>query len=227
MTATPNPGPHQSQPVAEAGAPLHRAKAAMVLVHGRGASAQSILSLADAFAQPEVAYFAPQAGGYTWYPYSFLAPLKHNEPGISSGLQAIGDVLAQIEAGGIAARQTVVLGFSQGACLALEFAARRGQALGGAVAFSGGLIGNVQQNGSPPDDKGFDYTGDLQQTPVFLGCSDIDPHIPVARVHQSADVFSGLGADVTKRIYEGMEHTINDDEVRFVRGLLARLVAAE
>ncbi len=219
-------GPHQNQSFAEAGAPLHRAKAAMVLIHGRGASAQSILNLSDVFAQPDVAYFAPQAGGYTWYPHSFLAPLAYNEPGISSGLQAIGEVLAHIEAGGIAAEQTVVLGFSQGACLALEFAARRGTLLGGVVAFSGGLIGNDQHEGQPPDDKGYNYAGDLAGTPIFLGCSDVDAHIPVTRVHQSAEIFEALGADVTKRIYPGMGHTINDDEVRFVRGLLARLVAS-
>jgi predicted esterase len=218
-------GPHQTQQVAEYGVPLQRAKAAMILVHGRGASAAGILQLADEFEQADLAYLAPQAAGNTWYPYSFLAPNDQNEPGLSSGLQAIDDVRHRIESAGISSDRTIVLGFSQGACLGLEYVARNPRRYGGAVAFSGGLIGTgTRVDAAPPDDKHFEYGGSLHGTPVFLGCSDIDSHIPIRRVHQSAEVMEGLGGAVTTRIYEGMGHTINKDEIAFVRGLLAELV---
>ena len=199
----------------------------MVMVHGRGASAQSILSLADTFAQPDVLYRAPQAGGFTWYPNSFLAPLGRNDPGLSSALQALADVLGTLAEEGFPPERTVLLGFSQGACLALEYAARHAQRYGGVVALSGGLIGTGQRAGAaPPADKRFEYEGSLEDTPVFLGCSDVDAHIPLQRVEDSARVLHQLGGDVTKRIYPGMGHTINEDEVRFVRSLLADLLAA-
>ena len=218
-------GPHQGQPVAQAGAPLHRARAAAVLVHGRGATAEGFLGLADAFAQPDVAYLAPQAAGRTWYPHSFLAPLASNEPGLGSGLRAVHDLVGRLGAAGLPPERTVLLGFSQGACLALEAAARHARRYGGVVALSGGLIGSGERPGAePPDDKRFDYDGALDGTPVFLGCSDVDPHIPLARVHDSARVLGGLGGDVTERIYPGAGHTVLEDEVRFVRGLLASLV---
>lgn len=194
------------------------------MVHGRGASAASILTLADEFAQPELAYLAPQAAGSTWYPYSFLAPLDRNEPHLSSALRLLGRVLSEVGAAGIPSEKTVLLGFSQGACLASEFAARNPRRYGGVVALSGGLIGNGQLPAvDPPVDKVFDYDGDLGRTPVFLGCSDDDAHIPLDRVERSAAAFEKLGADVTMRIYPGMDHTVNDDEIRFVRGLLADL----
>ena len=219
------PGPHQGEQVVEAGAPLHRARVAMILVHGRGADAQSMIPLADELAQPDAAYLAPQAAGNTWYPHSFLAPIEQNEPGLSSGLQAIDDVRRQIEAAGISADRTVVLGFSQGACLGLEYVARNPRLYGGVVAFSGGLIGNGRRSDAePPDDKLFDYDGSLRGTPVFLGCSDIDSHIPIQRVRQSAEVMEGLNGSVTTKIYAGMGHTINQDEISFVRRLLAELV---
>lgn len=219
-----SPSPHQDQPVRTAGAPLGEARAAAIFVHGRGASAESILTLAGEFDQPGVAYSAPQAAGHAWYPRSFLAPLADNEPGLSSGLRALGDVLAEIETAGLPER-TLLLGFSQGACLALEFAARHARRYGGVVAFSGGLLGTAERPGAdPPADKRFDYEGDLERTPVFLGCSDRDPHIPLARVETSAEVLAALGGDVTKRIYEGMGHTVNRDEVQFARGLLKQLV---
>lgn len=220
-------GPHQHQPIATAGADLEDAAAAVVLIHGRGASARSMLGFADAFDQPGVAYLAPQAAGSTWYPHSFLAPLAQNEPGLSSGLQAIADLLDRIRDAGIHPEQTVLLGFSQGACLASEFVARHPQRYGGLVALSGGLIGNgMVDDAPPPDDKAFDYDGSLDGTPVFLGCSDRDPHIPPARVEQTAEVFQKLGGDVTKRIYEGMGHTVNDDELRFARTLLREVVVS-
>ena len=224
------PDPHADQPVRSSGAPLDRAKGAVVMLHGRGASAASILTLADEFAQPPVpaeagmAYRAPQAAGSTWYPYSFLAPLDRNEPHLSSALRAIGRVVEEITTCGLPVDKIVLLGFSQGACLALEYAARNPKRYGGVVALSGGLIGNEQLSAvDPPADKVFAYDGDLAGTPVFLGCSDEDAHIPLDRVQHSTRTLRDLGGDVTERIYPGLGHTVNDDEIQFVRGLLARL----
>ena len=210
-------GPHQGQPILTAGEPLNRARAAMVMVHGRGASAESILDLAVELHQPGFAYLAPQAAGDTWYPYSFLAPLARNEPGISSGLAAIANVLAQVAQAGIPLERTMLLGFSQGACLALEFVARNARRYGGVAGLSGGLIG--------PDGTPRDYPGSLAGTPVFLGCSDVDFHIPKGRVELSAQVLQRLGANVTMRLYPGMGHTVNQDEIDFVQGMMAALVS--
>jgi predicted esterase len=210
-------GPHQGQPIMTAGEPLNRARAAMVMVHGRGASAESILDLAVELHQPGFAYLAPQAAGDTWYPYSFLAPLVRNEPGLSSGLAAIANVLAQVAQAGIPLERTMLLGFSQGACLALEFVARNARRYGGVAGLSGGLIG--------PDGTPRDYPGSLAGTPVFLGCSDVDFHIPKGRVELSAQVLQRLGANVTMRLYPGMGHTVNQDEIDFVQGMMAALVS--
>jgi len=209
---------HRGQPVLAAGRPLADADAAMVLVHGRGGSAEDILGLAAELGRPELAYLAPQAAGHSWYPYTFLAPLQQNEPGLSSGLDQLGALVAHLEQAGIPAERVVLLGFSQGACLSLEFAARNARRYGGVVALSGGLIGPP---GTPRD-----YPGGLNGTPVFLGCSDRDPHIPKDRVDESAKVFERMGATVTERIYPGMGHTINEDELDFVRDLLTPLVTA-
>jgi predicted esterase len=209
---------HRGQPVLAAGRPLAAADAAMVLVHGRGGSAEDILGLAADLGRPELAYLAPQAAGHTWYPYTFLAPLQQNEPGLSSGLEQLGALVAHLEQAGIPAERIVLLGFSQGACLSLEFAARNAKRYGGVVALSGGLIGPP---GTPRD-----YPGVFNGTPVFLGCSDRDPHIPKDRVDESAKVFERMGATVTERIYPGMGHTINEDELDFVRDLLTPLVTA-
>jgi len=209
---------HRGQPVLAAGRPLADAGAAMVLVHGRGGSAEDILGFAADLDRPELAYLAPQAAGHSWYPYSFLAPLEQNEPGLSSALDQLGALVAHLEHAGIPAERIVLLGFSQGACLSLEFAARNARRYGGVVALSGGLIGPP---GTPRD-----YPGGLNGTPVFLGCSDRDPHIPKDRVDESAKVFERMGAAVTERIYPGMGHTVNEDELDFVRGLLAPLVTA-
>lgn len=207
------------------GAALADARAAVVMLHGRGATAASILEVADLFDQPDVAYIAPQAPGGTWYPYSFLAPLEANEPHLSRALEVTGGVLDEVAAAGVGAERTVLLGFSQGGCLAAETAARRGTPLGGLVVWSGGLIGTSSIPGaSSPDDKEFEYTGSLRDTPAFLGCSDVDPHIPVRRVHRTAGVLRDLGARVTERIYPGMPHTVNEDEVQWVRDLLRALV---
>jgi predicted esterase len=173
----------------------------------------------------KVAYVAPQAAGGTWYPNSFLAPLGSNEPGLGSALQAIGDVLRDVEDHGIPSERTVLLGFSQGACLALEFAARNPRRYGGVVGLSGGLIGTGDRAEVPrPDDKLFEYSGSLAGTPVFVACSDPDPHIPLERVRRTAEVLRELGGDVTERIYPGMPHSIKEDELRFVEGLVTKVV---
>ncbi|MFO7682426.1 MAG: alpha/beta hydrolase [Chloroflexota bacterium] len=207
-----NSGPHQGQPVFTAGKPLTEAQAAMILVHGRGATAVSILELARELHHPQFAYLAPQAAGNTWYPYSFLEPMARNEPGLSSALQAVADVLAQVEAAGIAAQRIVLAGFSQGGCLAAEFVARRARRYGGLLVFSGGLIG--------PPGALRDYAGSLAGTPVFLGCSDVDFHIPLARVEETAVILTNLGAQVNKQIYPGMGHTIVQDEIEQAREIV-------
>jgi phospholipase/carboxylesterase len=206
--------PHHDAAVAEAGAPLRRAKAAVVMLHGRGANAGDMLSLAEILAQPDLAYLAPQAAGRSWYPYSFLAPIARNEPFLSSALHMLDRVLGRLGTEGYKPERVVVLGFSQGACLALEYAARHALRYGGLIGLSGGLIG--------PEGTPRDYAGHFASTPVFLGCSDVDPHIPVDRVHETARVLGALGGVVTKRIYPGMGHAINDDEIRQARSLLAR-----
>ena len=207
---------HQAQPVLTTGAPLDKAKAAMILVHGRGADARSILGLAGEFDQPDFAYLAPQATGNVWYPNRFLAPIESKEPYLSSALQAVGDVVAHVAQAGIAADKIILLGFSQGACLALEFGARQAQRYGGLVGLSGGLIG--------PEGTVFEYEGSLEDTPVFLGCSDVDFHIPVERVHETTAALQALGGNVTECIYPNMGHTINQDEIDFVGTMMAELV---
>jgi phospholipase/carboxylesterase len=207
------------QPVLFMGEPLGQARAAMVLVHGRGATAEDILELAVELNRPGFAYLAPQAANNSWYPQSFLAPIASNEPWLSSALARLSTVLQQVEEGGISRERTILLGFSQGACLALEFAARHAQRYGGIAALSGGLIG--------PDGTPRDYPGSFAGTPVFLGCSDRDPHIPKERVQQSAEVLRRLGADVTMRLYPNMGHTVNQDEIDFVGGMMAALSALQ
>jgi predicted esterase len=186
------------------------------MIHGRGATAESILSLVPEIDQSDFAYFAPQAASGTWYPNSFLMPIPSNEPGLSSGLAVINDVLEHINAAGITSEKTMLLGFSQGACLTLEFVARNARRYGGAVGLSGGLIG--------PEGTPRDYPGSLDGTLVFLGCSDVDFHVPKERVLESAEVFKQLGGNVTARLYPNMGHTINQDEVDFVRSMMASLV---
>jgi phospholipase/carboxylesterase len=191
----------------------------MVMLHGRGAAAEDILALAAEFKQPDFAYIAPQAARNSWYPNSFLAPTASNEPGLSAGLAVIATILAQLADADIPAERTMLLGFSQGACLALEFAARNARRYGGLVGLSGALIG--------PDDTPRNYGGSLEGTPVFLGCSDNDFHIPRERVEQSAEVFKRLGANVTMRLYPGLGHTVNRDEIRFVQGMMADVKASK
>ena len=215
------PGPHQGQPVLVAGEqlegdPLEQTHVAMILLHGRGATAASMLELTAQWNQPDFTYLAPQAAGNSWYPNSFLAPLASNEPFLSSALALLEDVLERITQAGIPPERTMLCGFSQGACLALEFAARHARRYGGLVGLSGGLIGL--------DDNPRNYTGSLAGNPVFLGCSDSDPHIPRERVRHSDEVLRRLGGEVTTRLYRGMGHTINQDETETVRQMMGSLV---
>lgn len=201
--------------VLAAGTPLGQATAAMILVHGRGAPAEDILSLGRELDRPDLAYLAPQAEGYSWYPYSFMAPMEQNEPGLSNGLALLHHLLERLEGDGIPPERTVLLGFSQGACLSLEFVARNAKRYAGVVGLSGGLIGPP---GTPRE-----YPGSLAGTPVLLGCSDRDPHIPLERVKETTEVLTRMGAKVTERIYPAMGHTVNEDELKHVRDLLAGL----
>lgn len=207
---------HQDQPIARAGVPLEEAKAVMVMIHGRGGGTQSILPLTNHFNVDGFAYLAPSAADNTWYPNRFLAPRESNEPKLTSAIETISSLLTEIESAGITPEKTILLGFSQGACLSLEVAARNPKKYGGVVALSGGLIG--------ADDELIGYEGSLDGTPVFLGCSDIDDHIPVERVHKSRDILQKLGAEVDERIYEGMGHTINADEFDAVAKMMLSIL---
>jgi predicted esterase len=190
------------------------ARLAVILIHGRGGSASNMLALADELGMEDVAFAAPQAAGNTWYPLPFLAPLAQNEPGISSAMRVLRGLIDDFARQGMSTDRVALTGFSQGACLALEFAARHAQKYAAVVGLSGGLIGPP---GTPRN-----YSGSLDGTPVFLGCSDVDPHIPLDRVHESGRVFRQLGATVDERIYEQMGHTISPDEIRAVQLLLGR-----
>jgi predicted esterase len=211
-------GPHDGLPVLAAGAPPERAVAAMVLLHGRGASAEDILTLVPELQAPDWAFLAPQAAGGTWYPNSFRAPIESNEPWLSSALDVVAGLVDRLGAAGLPAERVLLLGFSQGACLTLEYAARNARRYGGVAGLSGGVIG---PDGAPRSDH-----GSLAGTPVFLGCSDHDPHIPEHRVHHAAEVLRGLGAEVTAILYPDLGHSVNQDEVQHVRDIMGRLVAA-
>ena len=207
--------PHGGQPVLAAGVPLERARIAVIMVHGRGAGPANILDLAPAIGHPDAAYLAPGAAGGTWYPSSFMAPIEQNEPGISSGISVIHALIGEVVARGIPESRIVLLGFSQGACLTCTSAQRRPSRYGGIIVYSGGLIG--------PPGTPWSETGSFAGTPAFLGCSDRDAHIPEARVRESAALLERMGAPVTTRIYPGMGHLVNDDEIAFTRDLLASL----
>jgi predicted esterase len=217
MSAGNNPGgPHDGQPLFTAGESIDQARAAMLMLHGRGATAADILTLVPHLPHDGFAFLAPQAADNAWYPNRFMAPIPSNEPWLSSALALVGDILNRLQADGLAPERTILLGFSQGACLALEFAARNARRYGGLVGLSGGLIG--------PDGTPRDYPGSLLGTPVFLGCSDEDLHIPKERVEETAQVLRRLGGDVTARLYPAMGHTINQDEIDFVRGMMAAVL---
>lgn len=218
MNSTMNNDPHLNQPIARAGVPLDRAQGALILLHGRGATAESILELAEFMPHAALACLAPQAADYAWYPYSFLMPLTQNEPYLTSALATVGRVVAEAEAAGIPAGRILLGGFSQGACLAAEYAARNARRFGGLLIFSGGLIG--------PDDAPRDYRGSLAGTPVLIGSSDADPYIPVGRVRQTAEILGRLGGAVDLRLYPRMGHTINQDEMEAAAALIAGAIPA-
>lgn len=203
----------QSQALRTAGAPPSRAKGVVLLIHGRGATADSMLPLADVIAMPDLCYLAPQAEGYSWYPQSFMAPVETNEPFLSSALSRIAAIISGILDAGITPEKLAVIGFSQGACLASETVLRNPRPYGFVGVLSGGAIGPP---GTPRD-----YAGSLAGASVFLGCADHDAHIPLGRVQETSQVLRGMGADVTERIYPGSMHGVNDDEIGHLRkGLL-------
>jgi len=205
--------PHRGQPILRCGPDPATARLTILLVHGRGASAADILALADEFGVADVAYLAPEAAGRTWYPNSFLAPMSDNEPFLSSAFGVLDRIVHDLwQDHQIGPERVGLLGFSQGACLSLEYAARHAQRYAAVVGLSGALIGPP---GTPRE-----YAGAMDGTPVFLGCSDVDPHIPLGRVHETAAAFRRLGASVDERIYPGMGHQVNRDEIAAVTRLL-------
>jgi predicted esterase len=204
--------PHQGQPILQSGLQIEKAKAAMLMVHGRGASAEDILTLADELEHPDFVYLAPQAYGNTWYPYPFMTPVQQNEPWLSSALGVIAALLEHLTQHGLPLEKVILLGFSQGACLSLEYAARHTRRYGGLVGLSGGLIGS-------PGTR-WDYPALLDGTTVFMGCSDPDPHISRERVIESEQVLTRLGGSVTTRLYPNLGHTVNQDELEFVREMM-------
>ena len=188
-----------------AGKPLSKTGKALILLHGRGGSAEDILSLADSLPVGDFSLFAPVAAAHSWYPYSFLSLPAQNEPWLSSALDLVLDVVGDIKAQGVPADKIWFTGFSQGACLMLEFITRHATRYGGAAAFTGGLIGDKLY----PEN----YKGDFGGMPVFIGTSDPDPHVPVERVVESGAILKEMGAEVTVKIYKGMGHTINGAEI--------------
>lgn len=210
--------PHRDQPIFTWGTPLGEAVTAMVMLHGRGGSVDDMRALATELDRAEVAFIAPAAAGRTWYPYSFLEPIKRNEPFLSSALRLVDRALAKASDAKVPAERVMLLGFSQGGCVMLEFTARNVRRYGAVVGLSGGLIG--------PEGTPREYGGRFEGTPVFLGCGDVDPHVPKRRVDETADVFARLGAKVTKRIYAGMGHTVNADEITVVQSMLDAILDA-
>ena len=219
MSNGPNPlDPHAGQPIVSGGVPLDQSRAVAVMVHGRNAAPENILTLVPQIDRAAVTYLAPAAANHTWYPYGFLTEIAKNEPGLSSALQTLDRVVRDLVARGVRKDKIVLLGFSQGACLSAEFAARHADRYGGLLIFSGGLIG--------PPGTTWSYPGSFKGTPVFLGCSDIDAHVPRPRVEESAAVFERMGASVTTRIYSGMGHLVNDDEITIAQGIFDRVLDA-
>jgi phospholipase/carboxylesterase len=220
--------PHGGGPVAEAGAPLARARLAMVLLHGRGDSAAGILGLAEHLALPDIAFLAPQAAGNSWWPQSFLAPLAANEPGLTSALAAVDRAVDRLEAAGFGPERLVLLGFSQGACLALEYAARNGRPWHLVAGLSGALVGTAETDLPPEEDlyfqrpKRLDYAGSLDGARILMGCHERDPHIPLARVRDSARVLGALDAEVTLNVHPGAGHAVMRGDIAALRRLLNR-----
>lgn len=210
--------PHAGQPVFTAGPVPESAAAVLILLHGRGASAASMIALYDQLELPKIAALAPQAAGHTWYPNSFLSPLQRNQPNLDSALSRVEALVMQLLSRGISSHQIALLGFSQGACLATEFSARHPRQYGAVIAFTGGLIGPA---GTPRD-----YSGSLAGTPVFLGAGDPDPHVPFERVRETEGVLTRMKAQVMLRRYPGLPHTVNEDELAAARQLLEQIMAS-
>ncbi|QEM11497.1 alpha/beta hydrolase [Mucilaginibacter rubeus] len=198
--------------VVSAGVPAEQADKAIIMLHGRGASANSIISLKDHLELDGYAIFAPQANEHSWYPYSFMAPVQNNQPALDSALEVIGELVEDIKQKGIAQENIYFLGFSQGACLTLEYITRNAGSYGGAIAFTGGLIGEqlVKEN----------YKGDFNNTPILVTTGDPDPHVPVSRVNDSVEILKTLNADVTLKIYKGRQHTISHEELVLANEIL-------
>lgn len=204
--------PHRDQPVLTLGAELTQAAAAVILLHGRGASAEDILGLATGMYDKSFAYLAPQAAGNAWYPYSFMAPIEKNEPWLSSALAKVGTIVQQAVAAGLSNDRIFVCGFSQGACLSSEFVARNPTRYGALIAFTGGLIG--------PPDADLNHKGDLAGMPALFSSGDPDPHVPWSRVLESAEQFTAMGAAVKTKRYAGRPHTVLPEEIKSARDLI-------
>lgn len=209
--------PHFEAPVTSVGPSPSGARALVIAMHGRGDSAQGILGLSSVVMVADVTWWAPQAEAHSWYPRSFMVPIADNQPWMDSALNNLGSLVERAEEEGIGNHKIVLAGFSQGACLALEWAARNPGRVGAVVGMSGGLVGARGRT--------FDYQGRFDGTPIFLGCSDVDEHIPLSRVEESARVFQEMGATVEKRIYPGMGHTVNQDELDWFTATLERMAS--
>lgn len=201
-----------SKQISIGGSPAANAKAALIMLHGRGASATDIMRLANELSVKDMAVYAPQANNNSWYPYSFLAPVEDNEPALSSALSLIDEVVAQALADGFTADKIFFAGFSQGACLTLEYITRNAKQYGGAVAFTGGLIGEIINLAN--------YRGDFAGTPVLITTGDPDAHVPVSRVEESVEILNGMNANVTLKIYKGRQHTISYNEIALANQLV-------
>ena len=211
--------PHGGGPLERSGPSIEDARATLLLLHGRGATGRGMLRVGRQVAGEDVALLAPEAEGQTWYPRSFLAPRTSNQPKLDSALRRVDELLTLISTEGGSPETTVIAGFSQGACLALEYGARHPRRYGAIIAWSGGLIG--------PEGSEFEFSGDLNGTPVYLGCGDRDAHIPVERVRESEAAFRQLGGEVTTQIFEGMDHRINDEELLAARERIAAIPSGD
>jgi phospholipase/carboxylesterase len=198
--------------IVRAGVPLEKSTKVLIMLHGRGSNAEDILSLSSYFTVKDFSLIAPQATNNTWYPYSFMMPPAENEPWLSSALSILSEIVSELNGTGISSESIYFIGFSQGACLTLEFVTRNAKRYGGVAAFTGGLIGDKIYTEN--------YTGDFKNTPVFIGTSNPDPHVPVERVYATTNILKNMNADVTEKIYNNMGHTINDDEIQNVNVLI-------
>ncbi len=211
--------PHEGQPVATRGKPLNESRGAVVMMHGRGRDPEDILGVADRIDDENLTYLAPAAASNSWYPYSFLEPIEKNEPDLSHALEVFDDIVNDLGEKGIPRQRIVLAGFSQGACLAAEYAARHAERYGGILLFTGGLIG--------PPGTSWEYEGSFDGTPVFFGTSDVDEFVPEERVRESAEVFERMSANVALRVYPGMDHVVNDDEISVAKKILQEVASGK